>query len=81
MTTASLTAQPAIGQPEPVEYHWIMTVQTDDGMQGTYDGSIGAVPGIHTRTSTYKSVRKLLVGQMGTDRFVVLFYDAQPDHL
>ncbi|MGW2367138.1 hypothetical protein ACWCZ5_16340 [Streptomyces sp. NPDC001667] len=80
MTTAATTAQSA-ARPVPVKYHWVMTVQTADGRQGTYDGPIDVVPGIHTHTSTYNVVRKFLTEQMGTDRLTVLFFAIAPDQL
>ncbi|MEU5429960.1 hypothetical protein AB0H73_30805 [Streptomyces olivoreticuli] len=81
MTTTSVSGQPAAVRPEPVVHHWIMTVQTADGRQGTYDGPIDVVPGVHTHTSTYDVVRKFLAEQMGTERFTVLFFAIAPDQL
>ncbi|MFI1183367.1 hypothetical protein ACH4UT_27990 [Streptomyces sp. NPDC020799] len=76
-----MTTTPTTTQPEPVQHHWIMTVQTANGMQGTYDGPVDVVPGVHTRTSSFAAVREILAEQMGTERFTVLFFALEPDAL
>ncbi|WKK21670.1 hypothetical protein QZH56_22800 [Streptomyces olivoreticuli] len=81
MTTTPATAQSVVVRPEPVVHHWIMTVQTANGMQGTYDGPISVVPGVDTRTSSYTEVRAFLAEQMGTERLTVLFFALEPDAL
>lgn len=80
--------QPA-GQPTPtpddapaaVPYHWIMTVRTDDGRQGTTDGTVNAVPGMHTRATTYTAVRKAMEDLMGTPEYTVVFFSLEPNEI
>jgi hypothetical protein len=62
-----------------VAYHWIMTVQTDDGRQGTNDGQIGALPGIHTDESTYTTVLNGMKKWMETEQVTVVFYRLVPN--
>lgn len=63
-----------------VAYHWIATVQTDRGQIVTEDGPATAVPGVHTRTTTYNAVRAHLAEKYGAN-FVVLFFSLAPDQL
>jgi len=80
---------PPAGQPTPtpgdspaaISFHWIMTVQTNDGRQGTNDGRINAVPGMHTRATTYTAVRKAMEDWMGTAEFTVVFFSLGPDEI
>ena len=64
-----------------IEFHWIMTVQTADGLQGSFDGQINAVPGIHTHTSSYNVVRDHMADNVGTSQFAVLFFLLEPNAL
>lgn len=66
--------------PEPVTYHWIATVQTDRGQIATDDGPVTAVPGIHTRTTTYNAIHANLAEKYGSN-FVVLFFSLEPNQL
>jgi hypothetical protein len=67
-------------QPDAIGLHWIMTVQTNDGRQATNDGKIDAVPGVHTRETTFQAVRQAMKNVVGTDHFTVLFYSLAPMH-
>jgi hypothetical protein len=67
--------------PDSIDHHWIMTVQSGDGRQGTNDGVIGAIPGMHTRQSTYNAVRKAMADWMGTDNITVVFFTVAPNQL
>lgn len=67
--------------PAPVAHHWIMTVQTSDGRQGTNDGRISAIPGTHTRESTFTALRAHMKDWIGTDNFTVVFYSLEPNDL
>jgi len=78
MTTTAETATPA-QHPDPISFHWIMTVQTNDGRQVTNDGKVGAVPGLHTRETTFQAVRDSMKGLVGTDNFTVLFFSLAPN--
>lgn len=78
MTTTATEAAEA-STPEPISLHWIMTVQTSDGRQGTNDGKISAVPGVHTRETTFAAIRKHMKDWIGTDNFTVVFYSLTPD--
>lgn len=64
-----------------VTYHWIMTVQTGDGRQGTNDGRIDAIPGIHTHESTYTTVLKSMKQWIGAEDTTVLFFSLAPYQL
>jgi len=77
--TATETAEPST--PEPISLHWIMTVQTSDGRQGTNDGKITAVPGTHTRETTFTAIRKHMADWIGTDNFTVVFYSLTPNQI
>lgn len=79
------TSAPDDGTPtqaaDAVALHWIMTAQTSDGRQGTNDGRISAVPGLHTRASTYTAVRKAMTEWLGTDNFTVVFFSLAPNEI
>jgi hypothetical protein len=68
-------------QPTPITHHWVMTVQDADGRQGTNDGQIGAVPGIHTDESTFTTVLNGMKKWMGTENITVLFYRLAPNEI
>jgi hypothetical protein len=77
-----MTATQEASTAVEVKHHWIMTVQFDHGRRtATYDGSIGVVPGIHTRMSTYTHLREHMQQTVGVDQLVVLFFDLAPDQL
>ena len=81
MTTSAAQPQTTADHPEAVNHHWIMTVHTIDGRQGTNDGVIGAIPGMHTSQSTYAAVRQAMREWIGTDNFTVVFYSLTRDDL
>ncbi|MFE7120843.1 hypothetical protein ACFU99_35985 [Streptomyces sp. NPDC057654] len=62
-----------------VAHHWIMTVQTHDGRQATYDGGLDLLPGRATRRDAYAAVRSMVAASLGTGHFVVLFFDLHPE--
>ncbi|MFJ4356892.1 hypothetical protein ACIP25_11545 [Streptomyces massasporeus] len=64
-----------------VTYHWIMTVQTDDGRQATNDGRINGVPGVHTHETTFQVVRDAMKNVVETDHFTVVFFSLTPNQL
>jgi hypothetical protein len=68
-------------QPAPVVFHWIMTVQTTSGHQGTNNGLVTATPGMHTHESTYASVLKGMEEWIGTPQISVLFFSLEPNTL
>ncbi|MEV5915731.1 hypothetical protein AB0M00_43475 [Streptomyces chartreusis] len=78
-TTAETTA--TTGQPDPILFHWVMTVQTNDGRQATNDGRINAIPGIHDHQSTYKAVQAAMKDVVGTDHFTVVFFSIRPNQI
>lgn len=65
--------------PDTVTLHWIMTVQANGGRQGTNDGRINAIPGVHTRETTYQAIRDAMKDFMGTDHFTVIFFSLEPN--
>ncbi|MHA6762017.1 hypothetical protein [Streptacidiphilus sp. PAMC 29251] len=69
------------GQLTGTVYHWVMTVQTGNGMQATYDGTTQPLAPGTTRTAYYKAVREHLATEVGTDRFTVLFFAMDRDAL
>jgi len=81
MTTNLAETTPATSHPDPIKHHWIMTVQTSDGRQGTRDGRIDVVPGIHTHESSFQTVRKLVQDWLGTDEITVVFFSLVPNQL
>lgn len=52
--TTTETTQAA--QPEPVLYHWMMTLQSADGRQATIDGTQPVIEGVHTREQVYAAL-------------------------
>lgn len=68
-------------QAEQVVYHWIMTVRTNDGRQGSRDGRINVVPGVHTHEGSYETVRKLMEEWLGVDDLTVVFFSLAPNQL
>ncbi|WP_432185477.1 hypothetical protein [Streptomyces tendae] len=80
MTTTQNTSE--TNAPTTADYHWVMTVQYDNGRRAaTYDGPVNLVPGVHTRMATYTHLRERMQKNIGTDQFVVLFFDLQPNRL
>ena len=55
-------------------YHWVMTVQADDGRQGTNDGLVNVIPGLHTHQSTYTEVLRAVKEWIDSDNVTVLHY-------
>lgn len=64
---------------EPVQYHWIMTVQTPGGQIATNDGPIGVIPGMHTHTSSYQTVLDVMRKWLDEDRLIVLYFSLDKD--
>lgn len=64
--------------PAPVTFHWIMTVQTETGRQGTNDGSVAVTPGVDTDESTYTSVLRAMRQWVGVENVTVLYYRLAP---
>lgn len=80
--TAIAETTPKPTAPIQITYHWVMTVQFDNGRQvATYDGSINVASGQHTRSSTYTHLREHMQQTVGTDQMIVLFFDLAPDQL
>ncbi|WP_045563001.1 hypothetical protein [Streptomyces sp. FxanaA7] len=77
-STSQTTAAP---ETQPTQFHWVMTVQTNDGRQATNDGRINAVPGVHTQETTYQAVRNAMKDLVGTDHFTVVFFALHPNQL
>lgn len=73
------TPEPGASPAPTVTLHWIMTIQTDDGRQGTSDGRIDATPGTHTDESTYTTVLHGMKQWMQSDQVTVLFYRLAPN--
>lgn len=81
MTTTDAENTTAPTYPDPVKHHWIMTVQTSDGRQGTNNGAINVTPGLHTHESTYLAVLKSMEQWIGTESFTVQFFSLAPNQL
>jgi hypothetical protein len=64
--------------PAPIAHHWIMTVQSVDGRQGTSDGHIDVIPGVHTDETTYSTVLNGMRKWIGSENITVLFYRLSP---
>ena len=80
MTTTAETTAPT-GNPEPILFHWIMTVQTNDGRQATNDGRISGTPGVHTHETTFQVIQNAMKDVVGTDHFTVVFFSLTPNAL
>ena len=65
----------------PVAYHWLMTVQSADGRQGTSNGNIDVIPGIHTDEAVYAIVLNGMREWIGSENITVLFYRLSPSIL
>ncbi|MEU1043930.1 hypothetical protein ABZ400_02085 [Streptomyces sp. NPDC005897] len=78
--TSTQPETPVTSQPDAIGLHWVMTVQTNDVRQATNDGKISAVPGVHTRETTFQAVQQAMTNVVGTDHFTVLFYSLAPMH-
>ncbi|MFK4801686.1 hypothetical protein ACI3K5_23765 [Streptomyces sp. MPA0124] len=78
--TSTQPETPTAPEADQISLHWVMTVQTNDGRQATNDGKIHAVPGVHTRETTFQAVRQAMKNVVGTDHFTVLFYALAPMH-
>ncbi|MGH3584690.1 MAG: hypothetical protein ACRDQ0_00035 [Pseudonocardia sp.] len=76
-----MTAQTDTPTAQPIAYHWVATIQTAGGVIATDDGSIDAVPGVHTHTSTYRAVQACIAKTRGTEDYVLLFFSLTPDRL
>lgn len=79
MTAQTETTQASLAAP--VAHHWIATIQTTSGLIATDDGSIDAIPGVHTHTSTFRAVQACIAEMRGTDDYVLLFFSLTPDQL
>ncbi|MEU4967802.1 hypothetical protein [Streptomyces smyrnaeus] len=64
---------------EAIEFHWLATISVGS-MRMTREGTIGAIPGMHTRQSTVLALIKGLKEQHG-DNLVVLFLSLEPNEL
>jgi hypothetical protein len=74
---ASQTTVPAAEQT--TAYHWIITVQTPNGLFATLDDTID-VPFGARRQEIYRAVLKHAQGMVG-DRLNVLYFALEPDRL
>jgi hypothetical protein len=64
-------------------FHYVMTVQTADGTQGTFSATVDldtSRPGA-TRHDIYQQVRAYAAQQMGADRVTVLLFTIEPNQL
>lgn len=67
--------------PAAIPHHWIMTLQTSDGRQGTNGGSIDVTPGTHTDATTYSVVLAGMRKWIGSENVTVLFYRLTPNEI
>lgn len=70
---------PPAGQAAPVPHHWIMTIQAENGRQGTSNGNIEVTPGVHTDESAYSVVLNGMKEWIGSENVTVLFYRLTPN--
>ncbi|MEU7149185.1 hypothetical protein AB0B15_14285 [Streptomyces sp. NPDC045456] len=68
-------------QQQEIQHHWIMSIQSGDGRMTTDDGSIGVIPGVHTHTQTFNTVRDLLLDKYAFPAAIVVFFSVTPDQL
>ncbi|MGW0736338.1 hypothetical protein [Streptomyces sp. NPDC002851] len=68
---------------QAVAYHWIMSLQTEDGRQATTDGTLPISEGVHTREQAYAAVYAQVKQHFGlTDvGATVLFFSIDRDVL
>ncbi|MFE7073784.1 hypothetical protein ACFU96_27225 [Streptomyces sp. NPDC057620] len=72
--------QPSPAQPPSVvTFYWLITLQHDNGLQLTCDGTMPAVPGTHTRMTTSRAIMDDLRERHGT--FTVLFLYLEPNEI
>ncbi|MFF9503820.1 hypothetical protein [Streptomyces sp. NPDC014656] len=64
-----------------VTYHFVLTLQTDDGSTVTDDGTIPVQPGTHTRAQVLNAVRAGMLQRFGLTGCSVLFFSLAPDQL
>jgi hypothetical protein len=76
-----MSQEPTPTQPNAIPHHWIMTVQSSDGRQGTSDGRIDVIPGIHTDETTYSTVLNGMREWIGSTNITVLFYRLAPNEV
>jgi hypothetical protein len=81
MTDTTMSTPPSTAQRTGTVYHWVMTVQTAHGVQGSFDGTTPPLPYGTTRTAYYRAVRELMAEKVGTDQFAVLLFVMEPDTL
>lgn len=75
MKSSTLPAA-ASGQPTPLVFHWIMTVQLLSGEIETHDGlHTWEWPNPPTRSVMFRSVLASVMDKYGVEQLGVLFYD------
>lgn len=70
-------AQPA-ETTTSARYHWIMTIQFTDGVQGTGSDIVTLTPPV-TRQAVYEWILKKTYEQIGTENVSVVFFSLEPD--
>lgn len=64
------------GQPTPLVFHWIMTVQLLSGVIETHDGlHTWEWPNPPTRSLMFRSILASVMDKYGVEQLAVLFYD------
>ncbi|MGW1517564.1 hypothetical protein [Streptomyces sp. NPDC002287] len=67
--------------PAEVMYHFVLTIQTNDGGTVTDDGTIPIQPGTYTRAQVLNSVRAGMLQRFGLTSCSVLFFSLTPNQL
>jgi len=65
--------------PAAIEWHYVITIQFNDGRIGTADGTLTVEPYV-TRQAIYQHVSNLLTKEAGRGGNVI-FYTADPNHI
>lgn len=79
--TSTQPAQPTPAPPAPIAHHWVMTIQTSTGRQGTNNGLVDVTPGVDTDETTYTTVLDAMKEWIGHENTTVLFYRLSPNDL
>ncbi|MFG3001900.1 hypothetical protein [Streptomyces sp. NPDC048340] len=67
-------------QNPPVEYHFVLTLQTGDGVIVTQDGTIPINPGEYTRKTVFTALKEEVRAHFGiSDSATVVFFSLAPN--
>jgi hypothetical protein len=65
----------------PVSYHFVLTIQTNEGFSATTEGLIPITPGTHTRQQVYMALCEQVREHYDLTGFSVLHFSLEPNSL